>query len=52
MQLHLVMPISVLEVVQFICMLLTALAERLTSLTALKFALESTVCKATHKMLE
>ena len=52
MQLPSVMPILGLAVAQLTCMLLAALAVRLTSLTALKFALESTVCKATHKMLE
>ena len=52
MQLLLVMPISVLAVAQFICMLLVALAVRLTLLTALKFGLESTVCKATLRMRE
>ena len=52
MQLLLVMPISVLAVAQFICMLLVALAVRLTLLIALKFALVCTVCKATLRMLE
>ena len=52
MQLPSVMPISVLEVAQFTSMLLAALAERLTSLPALKFDLVSTVCVATQRMLE
>ena len=52
MQLPSVMPTLVQAVAQFICMLLAAQAVRLTLLTALKFALESTVCKATLRMLE
>ena len=52
MQLPSVMPILVLAVAQFICTLLAALAEKPTLLTALKFALMSTVCKVTQKMLE
>ena len=52
MQLPSVMPTLAQAVVQYICMLLAALVERLTLLTALKFALESTVCKATLRMLE
>ena len=46
------MPISVLAVALFICMLLVALVERLTLLIVLKFVLASTVCKATQRMLE
>ena len=52
MQLPSVMPISVLAVALFICMLLVALVERLTLLIVLKFVLASTVCKATQRMLE
>jgi len=52
MQLPSVMPILVLEVAQFICTMLAALEGRLTSLTALKLILMSTVCKAMQRMLE
>ena len=52
MQLPSVMPISVLAVALYICMLLVALVERLTLLIVLKFVLASTVCKATQRMLE
>ena len=52
MQLPSVMPTLVLAVALFICMLLAALVEKLTLLTALKFILASTVCKATQRMLE
>ena len=52
MQLLLGMPILVLAVVPFIYMLLTVMAEKPTYLTALKFALASTVCRATQRMLE
>ena len=52
MQLPLVMLILVLAVAQFTCTLLAVLAERQTSLTALKFAPVCTVCKATLRMLE
>ena len=52
MQLPSVMPILVLGLVQYICTLFTALAGRQTLLTALKFALVSTVCEATQMMLE
>ena len=52
MQLPSVMPISVLAVAQFTYTLLAVLAERVTSLPALRFALVSTVCMATQRMLE
>ena len=52
MQLPSVMPTLAQAVAQYTSMLLAALVEKLTSLTALKFALESTVCKATLRMLE
>ena len=52
MQLPLVMPILVLGLAKLTCMMLAALEGRLTSLTALKIALMSTVCKATQRMLE
>ena len=52
MQLPSVTPILVLAVALFIFMLLAALAERLTLLTAMKSALVCTVCKATQTMLE
>ena len=52
MQLPSVMPILVLGLAQYTSMLLAALAERLTLLTAPKPVLVSTVCVATQKMLE
>ena len=52
MQLPSAMPILGLAVAQFTCTMLTVLAGRLTLLTALKFILMSTVCKATWRMLE
>ena len=52
MQLPSAMPILVLAVAQFTCTMLAVLAGRLTLLTALKFILMSTVCKATQRMLE
>ena len=52
MQLPSVMPILVLGLAQYTSMLLAALAERLTLLTALKLVLVSTACVATQRMLE
>ena len=52
MQLPSVMPTLVQAVAQFICMLLAALVGRLTLLSAPKLTLDSTVCKATLRMLE
>ena len=45
------MPTLVQAMVQYICILLAALAMRPTLMTALKLALMSIVCKATQRML-
>ena len=52
MQLPSVMPTLVLGLTQYTCMLLAVLAEKQTSLTALKLVPVPTVCGATQRMLE
>ena len=52
MQLPSVLPILELELAQYFCTLLAALAEKLTLLTAPNLAPVSTVCEATQMMLE